>query len=104
MVFVLHISKVLFDESAAAAAAGGGSTAAAAAPFPTAIVSPASNINTAAMVVRSDTFAGDGKGCAHEATDGTCLWAHGPSGELLSVPAGYNHSTLVTFGAGLRSV
>lgn len=85
---------VLFNEAAAAAA-----PAPAASPFPTAVVSPASNINTAAMRVQHDRFAGDGNGCSHGSKGGACLWSHGPSGELLSVPAGYNHSTLITFGA-----
>ena len=100
---------VLFDEAAPAPpappaplappAAPAPASAVAASPFPTAVVSPASNINTAAMRVQHDQFAGDGTGCSYGSKGGACLWSHGPSGELLSVPAGYNHSTLITFGA-----
>ena len=67
---------VLFDES------GGPST-----PFPTAVVSPLSNINVAAMNVRNER-----------------AWSHGPSWELTSVPAGYTHSVLVVTGSwGIRN-
>ncbi len=65
---------VLFDETRA------NST------FPTAVVSPMTNINLGAMNVRSERF-----------------WTHGPSWELTHVPAGFTHSIIVQTGVdGIR--
>ena len=64
---------VLFDESQPNAS------------FPVAVVSPMSNINIGAMNVRNER-----------------LWAHGPSWELTSVPAGFTHRTLVITGIAVR--
>ena len=65
---------VLFDESTANAT------------FPTAVVSPMTNINLGAMSIQNERF-----------------WVNGPSWELTHVPAGFSHSVLVVTGQdGIR--
>ena len=71
---------VIFDEASAA-------------PFTTVVVSPASNIRTGAAVVRP----------RENAHSPELVWAHGPSWELTSVPAGFTQTTAVVAGSGVRS-
>ena len=85
---------VLFDESAGQAR-----------PFPTAVVSPMSNIRLGASLVRP--AASGRSGCSRKraasAAAEACLWSHGPSWELTSVPPGFAHRTLLVTGSdGIR--